>query len=66
MPRTVTPEVLMERSSPQIFSLGVWRLMTTMEWGSMGEEQVYSSELKVERGRRRAERGDEADWFRWA
>src|SRR5579862_3581791 len=50
MPRMVTPAVLKPRSSPQIFSLGVWRLMTTMEWGSMGaEEEVYRRELKVER-----------------
>src|SRR6202044_3210104 len=49
MPRTVTPAVLKLRSSPQIFSLGVWREMTTIEWGSMGERQVYRRELKVER-----------------
>jgi hypothetical protein len=41
--------VLKPRSSPQIFSLGVWREMTTIEWGSMGERQVYRRELKVER-----------------
>src|ERR1700722_14049074 len=56
MPRTVTPAVLKLRSSPQIFSLGVWRLMTTMEWGSMGERQVYRWELKVEREEKSGER----------
>src|SRR6202451_4245750 len=49
MPRMVTPAVLKPRSSPQTFSLGVWRLMTTMEWGSIGKKQVYSRQLKVER-----------------
>ena len=35
MPRNVIPAVLMASSSPQSFSLGVCRLTTTMECGSM-------------------------------
>ena len=34
MPRSVTPEGLMSKSSPQTFSLGVCKLTTTMECGS--------------------------------
>ena len=49
MPRTVTPAVLRLRSSPQTFSLGVWRLITTMEWGSMGRGKFTGRWLKVER-----------------
>jgi hypothetical protein len=33
--------------------------MTTMEWGSMGEEEVYSRELKVESGKKMRERDGE-------
>src|SRR6266513_3543860 len=34
MPRSVIPEGLIARSSPHTFSLGVWRLTTTIECGS--------------------------------
>src|SRR6266481_6097459 len=35
-PRSVTPEGLMSKSSPQTFSLGECKLTTTMECGSTG------------------------------
>src|ERR1700688_4069871 len=36
MPRSVTPEGLMSKSSPHTFSLGECKLTTTMECGSTG------------------------------
>src|SRR5437899_4234272 len=43
MPRTVIPEGLMASNSPQTFSLGVCRLTTTIECGSMRDDHECSS-----------------------
>src|SRR5216684_2723427 len=47
IPRMVIPAWWMTSSSPQIFSLGVCRLTTTMECGSMDDESQLTSGIQV-------------------